>query len=78
MKRRELQQAVQRSWSEATTGPKRVMKEELEGDVSEFRKKLLTAQAQCPELAPLIAAAKHLLRASTKDKTKENEKMTKD
>ena len=59
-----LGDVLKTKWSEATTGPPRVLKETLEGGDEEFRQRLLLAQGQCQELKPLIEAARKLLGAT--------------
>ena len=76
--RQSLSDTMKLKWKDATDGPPYVLKEVLEGGDSDFRGKLLTAQGECPELKPLIAAARLVLRASSRDSTVEALKVTKD
>ena len=73
-----LSKTLKTKWEEATTGPPRALKEELEGGDEEFRHRLFLAQGKCPELEPTLEACKLLLGARQKDSTQEAERQAKD
>ena len=69
-RKKALADALKQKWSESTTGPPEVLREALEGGDEEFRTRLLGAQGMCPELKPLIEAARKLLGATLAESTK--------
>jgi hypothetical protein len=77
-KKKALADALKQKWSESTTGPPEVLKDALEGGDEEFRTRLLGAQGMCPELRPLIEAARKLLGATLAESTKDAEEKAKD
>ena len=76
--RADLSKALQAKWKEATTGPSHELREQLQGTDAQFRARLRTAQSDCKELQPIIAAANQLLRATAKESVAAAEQKTKD
>ena len=69
-----LRQALDAKWQESATGPDRAMPDVLMDHDEGFRQRLLLCQGNCKELKPFTDSAKRLLRASSKQSIKEDEK----